>query len=512
MATKTQMHDVDFGQRSRLALTHPVTLGTVGVLLLNDLVFKSLWSNPWTTGKLSDLAWVVFASPLLVWLLSLVVRDSRRGQRTAFIVAYVGLPLLYAAYNTFAPVHDVIIWGLSLLSGAASGSPLDPTDSLVIPVGLAVALWVWRRGGREDHGYGKLRRNATVLMAGVAMMASVATSGFVGPTVGITNVWVSDAGTLLALGSLRDGHLYESYESADGGMTWKRSSGVEMERRTRVETPRGRFGISGSRIVIYGSDGKETSLHSLAYLHGHAHRWIQTVDKEYLIGPQFTVVPHAIAYHPPSGNVVVAMGVEGLVVGTPDGRWLRVGVLGYTPTDFSPAGKIGTLFSDSWTLSAIICLSLSAVAVALALTGLLETSWREDFHFMLALMIGALAVSIVGAAAAIATWLFATDVIWRVEVDTEYLTNFSEFMTALASIGFSCQAILMCGRRALRHWLASLTALAGSLACISLVLIIWVLSNFSVHFVQWSGMALTLLVMVALARHFWTSGSPDQSE
>ena len=506
------MHDVDFGQRSRLALTHPVTLAALGVLLLNDLVFKSLWSNPWTTGKLSDLAWVVFASPLLAWLLSLAARDSRRGQRAAFIVAYVGLPLLYAAYNTFAPVHDVIIHGLSLLSGATSGSPLDPTDSLVIPVGLAVALWVWRRGGRENHGYGKLRRNAIVLIAGVAMLASVATSVLEGHTVGVTNVWVNDSGTLVASAG-----GYFGYESVDGGMTWKRSSGAtstesSVGRRTSVDTPRGRYGISGSRIVIYGGDGKETTVYSLAYLHGQANRWIQTVDKEYLIGPQFTVVPHAIAYHPPSGNVVVAMGVEGLVVGTPDGRWLRVGVLGYTPTDFSPAGKIGTLFSDSWTLSAIICLSLSAVAVALALTGLLETSWREDFHFMLALMIGALAVSIVGAAAAIATWLFATDVIWRVEVDTEYLTNFSEFMTALASIGFSCQAILMCGRRALRHWLASLTALAGSLACISLVLIIWVLSNFSVHFVQWSGMALALLVMFALVRHLWTSGSPDQSE
>ena len=59
-----------FRQRCAASLTHPITLFAVLVLLLNDLVLKALWSNPWTTGKLSDLAWVIFASPLLVTLLS----------------------------------------------------------------------------------------------------------------------------------------------------------------------------------------------------------------------------------------------------------------------------------------------------------------------------------------------------------------------------------------------------------------------------------------------------------
>ena len=126
-----------FRQRCASALTHPLTVGALGVLLLNDLVLKALWSNPWTTGKLSDLAWVVFASPLLAWLLSLVARENRRGQRAAWIAAYIGLPLLYAAFNTFPAVHDVVLSGFSLVSGGTAGSPLDPTDSLVILVGLA---------------------------------------------------------------------------------------------------------------------------------------------------------------------------------------------------------------------------------------------------------------------------------------------------------------------------------------------------------------------------------------
>lgn len=134
------MDSATFRQRSQLALTHPATIVAVGVLLLNDLLLKSLWANPWTTGKLRDLAWVVFALPLLAFLLSLMVRENRATQRVGWTTAYIGLPLLYAAFNTFPIVHESILRVLSLASGLAAGSPLDPTDSLVIPIGLAVAV------------------------------------------------------------------------------------------------------------------------------------------------------------------------------------------------------------------------------------------------------------------------------------------------------------------------------------------------------------------------------------
>ena len=56
--------------RSAAALTHPATLAAVGVLLVNDTVLKPMWPDAWVTGKLSDLAWLVFASPLLALVLA----------------------------------------------------------------------------------------------------------------------------------------------------------------------------------------------------------------------------------------------------------------------------------------------------------------------------------------------------------------------------------------------------------------------------------------------------------
>ena len=79
-----------FHQRCQLALTHPVTLGAVALLLVNDWLLKPLWQSDWTTGKLSDFAWMVFAPPLLLFALSLMARNNAKATRTAFLAACAG--------------------------------------------------------------------------------------------------------------------------------------------------------------------------------------------------------------------------------------------------------------------------------------------------------------------------------------------------------------------------------------------------------------------------------------
>ena len=196
------------------ALTHPATVAAVVVLLLNDALFKSLWPDSWVTGKLSDLAWVVFASPLLAFVLSLFLGRRPFVERAAFVTAYVGLPALYAAFNTFDPVHDRILWGLSLVAGGTAGSPLDPTDSLVIPFGLGIAWWVWCR---RPVGPDRLRVRLALLAAGVATFATVATSAPT-PLTGIRSVGVAGDGAIMA--AANDGRDRLQYSSSDGGFTW----------------------------------------------------------------------------------------------------------------------------------------------------------------------------------------------------------------------------------------------------------------------------------------------------
>ena len=141
------------------------------MLLLNDALFKSLWPDAWVTGKLSDLAWVVFASPLLAFVMSLFLSRRAFTRRATVLVSYVGLPALYTAFNTFELVHDRILWGLSLVAGGTAGiSDWTPTDSLVIPIWIGNCVCGY--GAGQPVSSDRLRVRLALLTAGVATFAT----------------------------------------------------------------------------------------------------------------------------------------------------------------------------------------------------------------------------------------------------------------------------------------------------------------------------------------------------
>lgn len=79
-----------FRRRAASALTHPATLAALAALLVNDIALKRAWPDAWAMGKLSDLAWMIFAPPLLAYLLSFLVGGSALGGRAGFGVALRG--------------------------------------------------------------------------------------------------------------------------------------------------------------------------------------------------------------------------------------------------------------------------------------------------------------------------------------------------------------------------------------------------------------------------------------
>ena len=350
-----------FRQRCAASLTHPVTLFAVLVLLLNDLVFKALWSNPWTTGKLSDLAWVIFASPLLVTLLSPVAGGGAARQRVAFLAAYIGLPVLYAAFNTIQSLHDWIMGGFGLLTNGSAGSPLDVTDSLVIPFGLAVALWVWRHSG---EGRGSLRTRLTLIAVGVAVFATIATSE---PYIdyGITDIVLDTEGTLLVAAGHGTVH-----SSTDGGMTWScckyATKDVVFKDSNVVRTPRGTYRIRGRDLVLILSDDSHEVVYSIPHWND-GNVWVQSKSMD-LLDRRLTQDPYGLIFHELSGNIIVAAGVQGVIVGTPEEKWNPVPIGGYRLANFSLPSKVATLLSDPlfWLPSVAVAFSFTLLALFLS--------------------------------------------------------------------------------------------------------------------------------------------------
>ena len=417
----------DFRRQAASALLHPVTLAALAVLVVNDFLFKAIWPGAWIPGKLSDLAWMIFAPPALAYILSFGTVGNLWTQRVAFATAYAGLPLLYAAFNTFGPVHDAVLSGLGIFGGAGPRSPLDASDSLVIPFAMIVAAWVWYKPVLQGKG---ARDRLALLAAMATAFASIASAYPIDR--GVTDVGRTGAGTLGANAPFSGG----AYESVDGGLTWTKVDEhyVVLEEKLRasqtgfiygdlnVVTPSGdvfiadrthsqiirersellssqegsRDALSVSRgpdgrLTAYGASANREVVYSYAYLQNRGNLWMQGVDKRAIETTENATRVYDLFYDDQNGNLIAAFGIQGVVVIAPDGTITRVAVGRYSPTNFSFWGKVGALFGSLLDGPAVIstgvALLLAFTAAALALVA--PGAPRGEGWFLVACMFSA---------------------------------------------------------------------------------------------------------------------------
>lgn len=346
-----------YRERAQAALTHPATFVALAALLLNDLALKWIWQGAWFTGKLSDLAWLVFAAPLLAFALSFAARGSVAAQRWTWRVAYIGLPLLYLAYNSIAPLHDAIMSAFSLARGTPGASPFDPTDSIVIPFGVAIALWIWRRSAAAPKPNLRLRLSAfTAAAASLAMIASTPPP----PELGIVRICASD-----------NARGWEAYSP----VAYVVSEEEPVCGGKQVETPRGAFKIQDVNIVRTLNEQDEV-VFTVIVFNERADQIVIEAATVHMDYREVLLEPQSIYYSPKSDEVVVAMGLQGVAVGAANGKWTREGVGIFQPIDFSILGRLKRLSQPVlWSMA----LALSGALTTLALLfsgGIKKTSTK----------------------------------------------------------------------------------------------------------------------------------------
>lgn len=149
----------------RRALLHPMWLGAVALLALNDHVLKGAGVLPGVvTGKLSDVAGL-FAAPLLLAVL------LRVSSRRAWAAAHILIGLVFAAIQVSVPAAD--LWSSVMgLVGFPWAITSDPTDLLTLPALALSYRWVPRlAAGRAPH-----RGAGEVVVATAGVACCVATS------------------------------------------------------------------------------------------------------------------------------------------------------------------------------------------------------------------------------------------------------------------------------------------------------------------------------------------------
>ena len=280
-----------------------------------------------------------------------------------------------------------------------------------------------------------MRDRLAILAATAAALASMAHICSYDYDRGIVSVGRTGSGTLGAYTSGSYGEDGYFYESADGGMTWTETSswvnpfheyGFDVHDWTKLEvmdTSGAVYIKDGANIVrewiegeeqdppsevtitsenhytAYGPSASRDVIYSFEYLQSRGNRWMQALDTG-AAPSEITTRAYGLFYDDQSGNLIVAMGHQGIVVVAPDGTSTRVAVDHWSPTDFSLRGKIEALLEPlplRWTLQYPgLALLLAFSFAALASVGP-AASTEQKLLLILAAAVSALLTIFMGA-------------------------------------------------------------------------------------------------------------------
>ena len=248
---------------------------------------------------------------------------------------------------------------------------------------------------------------------------------------GVSAFAEADDGTVLAItargGASADGSVaawsgspdppdgeygYSEYKSADGGLSWSPnpdSAGIDIQPSESAETPRGVYAIGDFGVERIGAGGLRETVYSTEHLRGDANEWLQNHATSSLGRRLLATRPSAVFHHAESGNVIVAMGIQGAAVETPDGRWRRAAAGPYAPTDFSLRSKARAFWERAWFIGAIAAaVSLFALTVAAAASacerGGMKRGTAVHIGIILAIPVAAILGVALGASQTLAVW------------------------------------------------------------------------------------------------------------
>jgi hypothetical protein len=308
---------------------HPLTLAAASLVLLNDLLLRPLWPAAWWTGKLSTLA-AAFALPLIIaaFLSLFFPRREKRNAVLAFGLVLLALVLLKASLLTN---HWLTAW-LPLRAVP------DPTDLLAVFPWLA-ALVFYFRPPRFAHPLRAPRaRLLLVPLAALFLLADAAQ-----PDYGAACLQVQDG--ILLTRSTR-----QTYLSADGGRTWDVTTQYSLPDcyGSALDGPVELTAPDGTRYRVDPGVAVERSTAAGGWETVYSGKTIPEPDRVYNLRTisgslSFQPSPLDAKIDPTGSSLVMAMGVEGVLIVPPAGEptWSAIGI--YRHNNLRSAGLPGYL-------------------------------------------------------------------------------------------------------------------------------------------------------------------------
>ena len=313
-------------------------------------------------------------------------------------------------------------------------------------------------------------------------------------------------------------YSYISYESGDGGLTWTHAAdvvgtlvesgaivvGTQVEHRIKwgretAQTPQGEYRIDGSDIVLVSVEGEPHTVYSAAHLGEPVNVWFQAQetgplgDRRLATSPGHVVFsdkPRIMTFDPQSGNVVLAMGIQGVVVGTSQGEWTPVSVGPYSPTEFSPTKRAQALLSSLSFWTAAVSFSLALTALALVTADFSQRGLAAFAgHFIGLILVTVLAALLVLTIDSPLTDSFLTE---------HYVKPVRVFFTALTFI-FSFRTFIDTSRIEWEPlWWINYVSVGVMICFIGLSFVLWSLLGGPPAFAEWASFTLCVATAITL--------------
>lgn len=361
-------------RRALLALSHPLSIAALLILLLNDHWLKKV-APSWLTGKLSDIAGLIFVPFMLLVVLAWVLpARCRKSERDLGLLALFIVGGAFALIKTLPVARDAAAQLAESVFGWSIIIRIDPTDLLALPA-LLIAWHIW-----EHSAITTLTPKRGWPLLALSVVALVATSPLY-PNMGVYCLRQTGIGVAAYTSS-------GLFDSEDGGSTWRfveNLGGIaegctpfHSDTRELVDPnqPNARYRITPRQSIEHSIDGGQTWQSELTPSMTEAQmEYYHTIRPklEQLIGvPRPDPGPYDVVIDQRTGTLIAAMGQEGVAVRTPSGQWQNVAVGPYARVDLSLLGNMVPVLQ--WELLAAIALIFLMLAT---LSGRHTQAWAD---------------------------------------------------------------------------------------------------------------------------------------
>lgn len=284
-------------------LAHPLSISVIGLYAFNTFIFQVFWPS-WWTGKIGDFAWLFFFPYVLSALFAFLLPE--KWKENSFALAATVVAALFVLVKTTV-FNDFAVSSLSFFLHFPVSLVPDPTD-LIALLSLVGAVFFWKKyqPSTRHQKFGLVLISLTVLF-------TLADSAM--PDYGLNYLEISE-NTIVACSN------YATYQSDDGGLTWKESA--PDSRKTNCPYYKENLVISDPQnadiryrytpgMIERSTDGGKawTTDYTWQPLSEADRIYYQTKNQSHY--PYSSPPTYALA-DPKTGNVIFAMGQEGILV------------------------------------------------------------------------------------------------------------------------------------------------------------------------------------------------------